>query len=246
MAEIIYIPRGYIPRNFISVEHAEKCIEPGENITTEEKRNKIIEIKRDAKDWFSDEIKTIILISVRKHRLSYMKVIKGKIERKCVSQFKEVREVIKQNTSIDFMEKLFYVLYGWFDENESWSRDLEKRYMEENCYNYTRDRSSSHTARDKGCFEPLATAIKSDYVKSYQDIGKKNHGRYLSISTPSVEGWTRNKRILGKFYKEFVRSKYGQEHYDNLTTNNDMVSYNYFIIFVYFILFYCSLYRLLF
>ena len=71
------------------------------------------------------------------------------------------------------MEKLFYVLYGWFDENESWSRDLEKRYMEENCYNYTRDRSSSHTARDKGCFERLATAIKSDYVKSYQDIGKK-------------------------------------------------------------------------
>ena len=64
---------------------------------------------------------------------------------------------------------------------------------------------STHSERDKGCFDILATDIKSDIVKHLQQQGKNLlHGHYLSLNLPLKDG-KRIQRVKGIFYQEMIK-----------------------------------------
>ena len=47
----------------------------------------------------------------------------------------------------DIPTKIFYVMYGWFDEHPDWSKVLEEKYMKTNylMYNTTKLEKKSKT-----------------------------------------------------------------------------------------------------
>ena len=128
-----------------------------------------------------------------------------KIKKSKVKTMSQLRILILQHKSVDFFQKLFKVIYGFFNINHDWSKQLEERYMKKMNLSYTNKKRSKYSARDKSCFEILETDIKSEIVEHLQQQGKTSqHGRYLTLNFPQKDG-KRVQRIKGMFYLKMIK-----------------------------------------
>ena len=71
---------------------------------------------------------------------------------------------------------------------------------------YTGNKIGNHQAREKGCFELLASSEKTELLKKFQRKGKfSHHGKYLTIELPKSKNGKYKRRKLGTFYDEFIK-----------------------------------------
>ena len=82
----------------------------------------------------------------------------------------QLRKSITQHHSVEYFEKLFKVLFRIFDDSPGWAKTLETNYMETKKLKYRKESSTTHSERDKGCFEIMATDVKSEIVHQLQKL----------------------------------------------------------------------------
>ena len=201
-----FIPRKYVPKHKITVQHATDCIFPGENVSPEEKLTSLNELKLKAKHWFRNEIGKIFTNEIQNANLYFKKVIQNEVCNFKVRNIDEFLLKVEQDGTDDFMEVIFNVCYKYFDIKLNWPKELEDKFMKEYNFQYADGQESSHSGRNKGCFEILAAAEKTEMVKRIQRTGKKAHGKYLTIELPRRPDGKYQKRRAGFFYKEFIKN----------------------------------------
>ena len=130
--------------------------------------------------------------------------------RNIVKTIAQLKKAISQNNDMKFFNKLFRVMYGVFDEQYKWSKNLEKTFMTKYNYKYAEKSNSKHNERDKGCFERIAHDVKTQIVKELQRHGKKsNHGLFLTLKI-DTKSKKRIQRKKSKFYSTMVK---GSQNY---------------------------------
>ena len=68
---------------------------------------------------------------------------------------------VQQDNSEEFLKVIFHVTYGFFDMKPNWCIELEDEFMRQFKFQYTDRKIGNHPARDKGCFEILASSEKN-------------------------------------------------------------------------------------
>lgn len=113
---------------------------------------------------------------------------------------------VEQDSTDDFMQVIFDVCYKYFDIKLNWLKELEDKFMKQYNFQYADNHETSHSGRNKGCFEILAAAEKTELVKRIQRTGKKAHGKYLTIELPKRPDGKYQKRRAALWYKEFIKN----------------------------------------
>ena len=205
LSSVKFIPRLYLPKNKITVEHAKQCIFPGENITPEEKLAELRNLKNDAKEWFRNEISKIMVTEIQSKNLKW-KIIRNNTTREIsVRNIDDFIEKVEQDSSDEMMRIIFDVSHGCFDLQDDWQLSLEEKYMSQFNFQYSETSTHSHKSKGKGCFEIICCGEKTELVKRIQRAGKRSHGRYITIELPKTSTGGYKKRKLGIFYDEFVK-----------------------------------------
>ena len=195
-----FISRYYLPRRKIDINHSRQCIGPGEQVSAQEKLDELIQLKTDAKQWFRHEVHKIVVSTIQEASLAFMKVINNDVKNLPVRTIEDLLEKVEQDCSDKFLKQMFNIIYKPFDIDSKWSMVLEEKYMREFNFKYTESKKTSHLGREKGCFELLATAEKTELLKKFQRKGKfSHHGRYLTIELPrETDGrYRKGERVFG-------------------------------------------------
>ena len=88
-----------------------------------------------------------------------------------VQTYREICNVWKnwnRNNDPHLPMKMFYVMYGWFDQNLDWSKQLETKYMFDNNMKYQKSREPKKETKHKEKLDAvrmLFTIVKNDHVK---------------------------------------------------------------------------------
>ena len=210
LGNVKFIPRKYIPKGKITLEHARRCIGVGENLKPEEKLVQLNQIKDQAKQWFQHETKKLVTEQIQLKNLFYKKVIGQEIRKFPVRNLTEFEFLIEQDSSEKMMKIIFDVTYGYFDRNFDWNLELETKFMLIQAYQYSQSKTVQHRSKEKGCFEILCSAEKTEIVKRFQRVGKRSHGRYMSIERPKKQNGQYSKRRPGVWYSDFVKTDTSQ------------------------------------
>ena len=196
--QIQEISRIEVPTHKVNADHVRKILAATHIKVTENLvKRKIEEIdarKRDALSYFRNYIRKRMLkiaknIGIRTHPR----------ERKYVTSFADISLAVKNNNSMSFYKKLWEVTTGQFDKSLYWAESIAAEYMKEENIRYARN-EKIHGLRTN-CMEQLARWARSDLVRRFQLLGKKCHGRYLSVS---VYKGTKKRRKPGIFQENFI------------------------------------------
>ena len=211
LSSIKFIPRLYIPKGKITLEHAKQCIFPGETISHEQKLVELKALKNDAKEWFRNEISKIMVAEIQSKDMT-LKMIQNDTTREVVVRnFDDFIEKVEQDSSDNMMRNIFDVSHVCFDLQDDWQLSLEEKYMREFKFQYAETSSSSHKSKGKGCFEIICCGEKTELVKRIQRAGKRSHGKYITLELPRKANGGYTKRKLGIFYPAFVKNVDVQE-----------------------------------
>ena len=71
ISKIHFIPRKFIPKSKITFDHARKFLVPGEDGSAETKLEELNQTKKDAKEWFRNEVSKIVTVQIHLYRLTY-------------------------------------------------------------------------------------------------------------------------------------------------------------------------------
>ena len=206
LGTVKFIPRKYIPKGKITLEHARRCIGVDENVTAEERLVELNRVKDQAKQWFRHETKKLMTEQIQLKNLFYKKVIGQEICKFPVRNIPEFEFLIEQDSSEKMLKTIFDVTYGYFDTNFDWNLELETKFMLTQGYQYSQSKNIQHRSKEKGCFEILCSAEKTEIVKRFQRVGKRSHGRYMSIERPKKQNGQYQKRRPGVWYSDFIKT----------------------------------------
>ena len=115
----------------------------------------------------------MMLDEIQNQRLSYFEMYEGSRKKRPVKMMPQLRKSIKQHHSVKYFEKLFQVLFCIFDESTGWAKKLETKNIETKKLKYRKESSTKHSERDNGCFEIMATDVKSEIVHQLQKNWEK-------------------------------------------------------------------------
>ena len=203
--EYTYVSRNIINKRRLNLEFAIHSLGTDDRIIPEQKLQELQDLKQCCRDTFRHEIEATMLDEFQNQRLSYFEICEGSRKKKLVKTMSQLRKSIKQHHSVKFFEKLFRVLFVIFDDSPGWAKQLEMKYMESKKFKYRKELSTKHSERDKGCFEIMATDVKSEIVHQLQKIGKHSrHGAYLTLQLPK-KGNKRVQRKKGLFYIGMIK-----------------------------------------
>ena len=161
-----YVPRNYRSQKKITLEIAEQQLsneEHGKN--GEEKLFELQDIKNNCRDMFKYEIERMMMQECMIQDISYNTFSNKSETINIVKTIAQLKKAISQNNDMKFFNKLFRVMYGVFDEQYKWSKNLEKTFMTKYNYKYAEKSNSKHNERGKGCFERIAHDVKTQIVK---------------------------------------------------------------------------------
>lgn len=196
--QIQEISRIEVPTHKVKADHVRKILAATHIKVTENLvKRKIEEIdarKRDALSFFRNYIRIRMLKKAKKIGIRI-----HPRERKYVRSFADISLAVKNNNSMSFYKKLWEVTTGQFDKSLYWSESIAAEYMKEENIRYARN-EKIHGLRTN-CMEQLARWARSDLVRRFQLLGKKYHGRYLSVS---VYKGTKKRRKPGIFQENFI------------------------------------------
>ena len=205
LSSIKFIPRKYIPKGTISLEHAQQCIFPGEVISPSEKRENLLKLKNECKEWFRNELAKMMVAEIQEKQLSLKVIRNDNTKLVPVRNFEDFLEKVEQDCSHGMMKTIFRVSHGYFDLLNDWQINLEEKYMKEYQFQYSESSYTPHKSKGKGCFEIICAGEKTELVKRIQHAGKRTHGKYITLELPRNNNGGYTKRKLGIFYPEFVK-----------------------------------------
>ena len=119
-----------------------------------------------------------------------------------VSNIADIRKSWQTDASVENQKKIFHVLFGGFDDQSRWQKDMELTYMNERNYEYINIPSWT----TKKCVERMMTSQKNCIVEKINKSTDNTHGLYLSIVRPGSERLENpnRRRTKSVFRKEFV------------------------------------------
>ncbi len=62
--KIHFIPRKFIPKSKITLDHARKCLIPGEDVSAKKNLKDLNETKKNGKEWFKNKVSKILIIQI--------------------------------------------------------------------------------------------------------------------------------------------------------------------------------------
>ena len=206
--KVTVIKRDIIPRNSLQLYHTTTSKDELPNRKhVENELEEMKRFKRDVKGYARIEIKQIMVRTA-----AYINMTRPE-DGGIVQTYNEIGNVWKEwngISMIDIPPKMFYLMYGWFDENPNWSRVLEKKYMKTHALIYNSKRleqkSPNHKVRSNAiCM--LIQIVKNDHVKMINQKSLNTHQKKITITVKDGMGSTsvwKKRRKKGKFKSSFV------------------------------------------
>lgn len=186
-----YIHFREIPKDAIQRDHVAAILGPDvakTNESIELKTEEIQRLKTEIRGWASEHIKRRMLCTAKQLNLK----LDGKYT---LNSFVDINAWWRSCHRSDFkaLDQLNFILYGWFTNNPSWSRQLERQFMKEHNLGYTKEskaiarKSSKRQGLQlKGCVAQTIAYIKVEVVKQVQRVGKASkHGMAITKSRPA-------------------------------------------------------------
>ena len=102
-------------------------------------------------------------------------------------------------------QKMFRIQQLPFDDDDRWSKNLEKEIMEAGNLVYHRPPNTAKNA--KGCIEKLVTQIKVNQTKNLTEKGKGSHGYYITVKAPNGMGTSRTPRSKTGEWRDWMFHK---------------------------------------
>ena len=197
---VTHISRKYLPKVKCTVDHARSVASAGAADTTvEETKQYIDKLRQDVLGRIRMEIKLLMLRVAKKEGMMYDKTAR-------VGKFNKIGLSWQQDRSIGNCKILFVVLYGWFDINLGWAKNIEDSLMQNMNIQY--DEVGSGKRGDIGCIEWLVNHCKRELVKLINARSSITHGKNITITrergTDNAENRFK-KRQKGAFYADFVK-----------------------------------------
>jgi hypothetical protein len=196
----LIISRKYIPRVKCTLDHARSvaCAGAAELIVSET-RKFVDKLRQELLSRIRMEIKLLMLRVAKKERMVYKKKTR-------VAKFDNIGLSWQQDSSIGNCKILFVVLYGWFDINLGWAKNIEDKLMKDMKLEY--DEVGGDKRGDIGCIEWLINHCKRELVKLINARSSTSHGMKITITRKRGTINTENrfkKRQKGAFYADFVK-----------------------------------------
>lgn len=147
----------------------------------------------DVREWAGKRVKTKMLA-----RAINLNVRHG--GGKPVRKFMDIKKSWLDDASEGNARKMYWVMFGDFEKengNTSWSKDMERLYMEEKGLEYKEDTVGIKGSR--GCYQRIMSAAKTTQVKMFN----KNCKLTIKISRTNVkdeDGGQRFRRKSGDFF----------------------------------------------
>ena len=127
-----------------------------------------------------------------------------------VETFADIGEIWKEWIKIynaDVPKKMFYIMYGWFDENQNWSQRLELDYMLINDIKYENKDMTTKKNRKLDTICMLVSIVRNDLIKLINRRSIGTHNMKITITrrdghgTKSVHSKRRKK---GEYNESFL------------------------------------------
>lgn len=123
------------------------------------------EMKRDVINYGRNEIKRLMYLEASKNGMKVSaEGVRGAIRR--VSKYSEISQSWVEDSSMENAEKLFNVMYAFFDLHPQWAADVEKEYMDMKNLAYAKEEEDFDKKRgDKGCIARIIRNQKTEMIK---------------------------------------------------------------------------------
>ena len=184
------IKRDLIPRNSLQLYHTEASKSESQSINVNAVEKELQEMKifkRDVSGHAQLEIKKLMVQAAAHVQIK-------RVDGELVQTFAEIGNVWKYWNKMniyDIPAKMFYVMYGWFDENPQWNKEMENAYMLKHGMKYEK---ADPVQRHRGHKEKLNTicmlntVIKNDHVKMLNRKTLKTHQTKITITVRDGSG----------------------------------------------------------
>jgi hypothetical protein len=202
----------YLPRGKVTDQHVSSILGTNNREQMDKLKSRITYIKKDLSEFVTPYISKMLLT----HAISQNMLVGG--TDRLVQNMKEIGTAFQLDHSHEEGMKCFSTLHGQFEQNPSWTIELEKTYMEMRNLCYDDDLNALNVARRantnaKG--PPLRSSIvhtiskrKVEMVRVIRKRMSKYHGYHISTRTPDGEVY-RRRRPKGSFSDKFLVRKEG-------------------------------------
>ena len=196
------ISRNMIPRNSLVIYHTPRDKFDSTRVKKTTIEKEIVEMdlfKRSVKGHARIQIKRIMAVSAK-----HINLLRSDGE--SVETFLEVCAVWKEwngMNNTDIPNKMFYIMYGWFDENPNWIKEMETQYMAINGLQY----KTEQTTRRLNTIGMLISIMKNDCVKLINKRSISTHNMKITITRRDGHGTKsdhKKRRKKGKFQDSFL------------------------------------------
>ena len=162
-------------------------------------------------DLFKRNVKGHARIQIKKIMVNSAKHIKLlRSDGELVETFVEICLVWKNWNRIydvNVPQKMFYIMYGWFDEHPNWSNQLELDYMILNNIQYEKKHLTTNKPRTLDTICMLMTIVKNDCVKMINRRSMGTHNLKITITRRDGQGTKSQhsmRRTKGEFHESFL------------------------------------------
>ena len=201
--DVQIIARDIIPRNSLQQYHTplSKGESPNRSKVDDE-LEQMKTFKRDVKGQARIEIKKIMVQAAKNTNMR-------RFDAEKVQTYREICNVWKywnMNNDPHLPMKMFYVMYGWFDQNLDWSKQLETKYMFDNNMKYQKSKGQKKETKHKEKLDAvrmLFTIVKNDHVKMINKRSLATHNMKITKTIRDGSGKNseskRKRRKKGKY-----------------------------------------------
>jgi hypothetical protein len=203
----IEISRNELRERKMTKNHALTLVEStGNELTTEalamKKLHELNQVKWQIKKKAKNTIHSIMLKKASELEMKYQDSNGNLIP---VSSCKDIGLSWKQDPCRSNAEKMFDIMYGQFEKNSIyWREIMEKEIMDELNLKYIDN--TTFRNKESGCVSKIITTAKMEIIKNINRAGLLQHGKTIVLSNPRGTGKKRKRRNPGVFMDCFVRS----------------------------------------
>jgi hypothetical protein len=210
---IKYISKNKFPRKGIQMYHTSASKdETIDHTKVKKEMEEMITFKKDVMRYARKEIKQIMVKAAIK-----VKMIRKDGE--SVQTFVDIGDIWRDWDLTDLTnipKKIYYVLYGWFDEHDDWSTELENRYMLLNDIKYNDNENKVENnneidgikkRKQSNTIGMFIKIVRNDHVKIINRRSIISHGRKITITNRDKTATIAEKRKIrriGEFTESFL------------------------------------------
>lgn len=117
-----------------------------------------------------------------------------------VQTYSEIGRVWKDWNAMNVADlpcRIFYVIYGWFDQHPQWSKEMENKYTELNKIQYEKEDLTIKLKNNKHNLDTISmlfTIVKNDHVKMINKKKLKTHQYKITITIRDRRGSKSNSK----------------------------------------------------